>query len=157
MESNRHSVIFLPQFYPELNKIEKVWAQAKRSTKVYYKYKLLSLWKKIILGLQLECLCWKRSKLSWKSTTLQVFVPWRTCSRSELENNVAKNKKAVKSHQKIGVSAHSLKVGHTYQVFIRESVTSWCSPTYHHISKKPCWKKQRSSRYTGPMVRIDHT
>lgn len=42
MESKGHKVIFLPKYHPELNPIERVWAQSKRFTKAYCKYNLPS-------------------------------------------------------------------------------------------------------------------
>ena len=37
-----HTPAFFPKFYPELNPIERVWAQLKRYTKVHYKYTIQS-------------------------------------------------------------------------------------------------------------------
>ena len=37
LESRGHTAIFLPKFHPELNPIERVWAQSKRYTKAYCK------------------------------------------------------------------------------------------------------------------------
>ena len=42
-----HIVYMLPKFHPELNPIERVWAQAKRYTRAYCKYSLPSLRKNI--------------------------------------------------------------------------------------------------------------
>ena len=41
---------FLPKFHPELNPIERVWAQLKRFTRAYCKYSLPSLRKNIVLA-----------------------------------------------------------------------------------------------------------
>ena len=45
-----HICIFLPKFHPELNPIERVWAQLKRFTKGHCKYTLPSLRKNIPLA-----------------------------------------------------------------------------------------------------------
>ena len=42
-----HIPIFLPKFHPELNPIERVWAQLKRYTKAHCKYSIQSLRKNI--------------------------------------------------------------------------------------------------------------
>ena len=51
-EDRKHITYFLPKYHPELNLIERVWAQAKRYTKAYCKYSLPSLCKSIPLALQ---------------------------------------------------------------------------------------------------------
>ena len=51
-EDRKHITYFLPKYHPELNPIERVWAQAKRYTKAYCKYSLPSLRKNIPLALQ---------------------------------------------------------------------------------------------------------
>ena len=45
-----HICVFLPKFHPELNPIERVWAQLKRYTKGHCKYTLPSLRKNIPLS-----------------------------------------------------------------------------------------------------------
>ena len=45
-----HVPCFLPKFHPELNPIERVWAQLKRFTKAHCKYSIQSLRKKIPLA-----------------------------------------------------------------------------------------------------------
>ena len=45
-----HIPCFLPKFYPELNPIERVWAQLKHYTKAHCKYSLPSLCKNIPLA-----------------------------------------------------------------------------------------------------------
>ena len=42
-----HIAVFLPKFHPELNPIERVWAQLKRFTKAHCKYSIQSLRKNI--------------------------------------------------------------------------------------------------------------
>ena len=45
-----HVPCFLPKFHPELNPIERVWAQLKRFTKAHCKYSIQSLRKNIPLA-----------------------------------------------------------------------------------------------------------
>ena len=45
--SEGHIPVFLPKFHPELNPIERVWAQLKHYTKAYCKYTLVSQCKNI--------------------------------------------------------------------------------------------------------------
>ena len=103
LESKGHTVIFLPKFHPELNPIERVWAQAKQYTKAYCKYNLPSLRKNIPLGLQSVTLehiqNFHRKVRHYMFSYLEGNV-----AGAELEKNVAKYKKAVKSHQRIGVN-----------------------------------------------------
>ena len=103
LESKRHTVIFLPKFHPELNPIERVQAQAKRYTKAYCKYNLPSLRKNIPLGLQSVTLeniqNFHRKVRHYMFSYLEGHV-----AGAELEKNVAKYKKAVKSHRRIGVN-----------------------------------------------------
>ena len=46
-----HTALFFPKFHPEINPIERVWAQSKRYTKAYCKYTLPSLRSTVPLGL----------------------------------------------------------------------------------------------------------
>ena len=43
VEEKKHIVYFLPKFHPELNPIERVWAQSKKYTRAHCKYNLPSL------------------------------------------------------------------------------------------------------------------
>ena len=43
VEEHSHIVYFLPKYHCELNPIERVWAQAKRFSKAYCKYSIVSL------------------------------------------------------------------------------------------------------------------
>ena len=103
LESKGHTVIFLPKFHPELNPIERVWAQAKRYTKAYCKYNLPSLRKNIPLGLQSVTLE-NIQNFHWKVRHYMFSYLEGHVAGAELEKNVAKYKKAVKSHQRIGVN-----------------------------------------------------
>ena len=49
MEEKGHIVYLLPKYHCELNRIESVWAQAKRYTRAYCNYSIQSLRKNIIL------------------------------------------------------------------------------------------------------------
>lgn len=51
LENKGHMALFLPKFHPEMNPIERVWAQSKRYTKAFCNYTLPSLRKTIPLGL----------------------------------------------------------------------------------------------------------
>ena len=50
LRTNGHIAVFLPKFHPELNPIERVWAQLKRFTKAHCKYSNGSLRKNIPLA-----------------------------------------------------------------------------------------------------------
>ena len=52
VEEKGHLVYMLPKFHCELNPIERVWAQAKRFTKAYCKYSIVSLRSMIIPALE---------------------------------------------------------------------------------------------------------
>ena len=92
-------MIFLPKFHS----IERVWAQAKRYTKAYCKYNLLSLRKNIPLGLQSvstdNIQNYHRKVQHYMFSYLEGHV-----AGAELEKNIATYKKVVKSHQRIGVN-----------------------------------------------------
>ena len=51
LEQKGHATLFLPKFHPELNPIERVWAQSKVYTKAPCKYTFPSLWLTIPIGL----------------------------------------------------------------------------------------------------------
>jgi transposase len=51
-EEKGHIVYLLPKYHCELNRIERVWAQAKRYSKAYCKYKLLSLHTTVVPALE---------------------------------------------------------------------------------------------------------
>lgn len=51
LQNKGHMALFLPKFYPELNPIEHMWAQANQFTKAYCKYTLPSLRSTIPSGL----------------------------------------------------------------------------------------------------------
>ena len=51
LEQKGHTALFLPKFHPELNPIERVWAQSKVYTKAQCKYTFPSLRLTILIGL----------------------------------------------------------------------------------------------------------
>ena len=103
LDSKGHTTIFLPKFHPELNPIERVWAQSKRYTKAYCKYNLQSLRKNIPLGLQSvsaeNIANYHRKVRHYMISYLEGHV-----AGAKLEQNVAKYKIAVKSHRRIGIN-----------------------------------------------------
>ena len=103
LELKGHTTIILPKFHPELNPIERVWPQRKRYTKAYCKYNLPSLRKNIPLGLQSvsaeNIANFHRMVRHYMMSYLEGHI-----ARSKLEQNVAKYKKAVKSHRMIGIN-----------------------------------------------------
>ena len=98
-----HVPCFLPKFHPELNPIERVWAQLKRYTKAHCKYSLLSLRKNIphtydtvtLENIQNHF----RKVWHYMFCYLEGLTPG-----TELDKVLKKYKKAVKSHRKIGVN-----------------------------------------------------
>lgn len=103
LESRGHVALHLPKFHPELNPIERVWAQSKQYTKAYCKYTLPSLCATIPHGLDLV-----------KLDNIQNFH--RKCRHymfayfeghvagSQLEEQVRKYKTAIKSYRRIGIN-----------------------------------------------------
>ena len=51
LEEKGYRAIFLPKFHPELNLIERVWAQAKQYTKAHCKYNIIYLRRNVNPGL----------------------------------------------------------------------------------------------------------
>ena len=97
LQQQGHVAFFLPKFHPEMNPIERVWAQAKRYTKAYCKYTLPSLRQTIPKGLD--------------SVTLDNIKNFHRKSRDYMfayfEGHVAGNKletqiKQYKSHRRVG-------------------------------------------------------
>ena len=100
---NGHIPCFLPKFHPELNPIERVWAQLKRFTKVHCKYSLPSLLKNIPLAYDLvtvKNICNHFRKVKYYMFCyLEGLTPGK-----ELDQTLKKYKVAVKSHRRIGVN-----------------------------------------------------
>lgn len=98
-----HIPIFLPKYHPELNPIERVWAQLKRYTKGHCKYTLPSLRKNIPLAydsVTLENIQNHFRKVRhFMFGYLEGLAPGK-----ELDEALKKYKIAVKSHRRIGIN-----------------------------------------------------
>ena len=71
VEEHSHLAYFLPKYHCELNPIERVWAQAKRYSKAYCKYSIVSLKKKRGPSFGI-CFTRQHSKALQKSSALYV-------------------------------------------------------------------------------------
>ena len=101
LRSKGHEAFFLPKFHPELNPIERVWAQSKQYTKAYCKYTLPSLRKTIPDGLlntvsQENIKNFHRKARDYMFAYLEGHV-----AGSSLEQKV----KLYKSHRKVGANS----------------------------------------------------
>ena len=98
-----HIPIFLPKFHPELNPIERVWAQLKRYTKGHCKYTLPSLRKNIPLAydsVTLENIQNHFRKVRhFMFGYLEGLAPGK-----ELDQALQKYKITAKSHRRIGIN-----------------------------------------------------
>ena len=98
-----HICVFLPKFHPELNPIERVWAQLKRFTKGHCKYTLPSLRKNIPLAYDTVSLDniqnHFRKVKHFMFGYLEGLKPG-----TELDEALKKYKVAAKSHRRIGVN-----------------------------------------------------
>ena len=96
-----HIPAFLPKFHPELNPIERVWAQLKRYTKAHCKYTIRSLRKKVpdsYYSVTLENIQNHFRKVRYYMFAyLEGLKPGQ-----ELDNILKIYKVAVKSHRRIG-------------------------------------------------------
>jgi len=96
-----HIPVFLPKFHPELNPIERVWAQLKRYTKAHCKYTLPSLRRNIpdaYDSVTLENIQNHFRKVRhFMYCYLEGLIPGQ-----ELDSTLKKFKIAAKSHRKIG-------------------------------------------------------
>ena len=103
LESRGHTALFLPKFPPEINPIERVWAQSNRSTKAYCKYTLPSLRNTIPLGL--DSVTVENIQNFHRKCRHYVYAYMEGhVAGGALENQVKKYKTAVKSHRCIGVN-----------------------------------------------------
>ena len=101
-EEKKHNVYMLPKYmyHCELNPIERVWAQAKRYSKAYCKYSIVSLRKTITPALEsvtLESMQKHFRKVRHYMFAYLEGIP----GGSELEELVKKYKKEIKSHRRI--------------------------------------------------------
>ena len=71
-----HICVFLPKFHPELNPIERVWAQLKRYTKGHCKYTLPSLRKNIPLSFDTVSLEKIKNHLSACMYPINISLVW---------------------------------------------------------------------------------
>ena len=97
-----HIPTFLPKFHPELNPIERVWAQMKRYTRAHCNYSIQSLRVNIpnsyesITNENIQNHC--RKVRHYMFGYLEGLVPGK-----ELDEKLKKYKTAVKSHRRIGI------------------------------------------------------
>ena len=99
-EEKRHIVYFLPKFHPELNPIERVWAQSKKYTRAHCNYSLPSLRKNIgpaLDSIPLESIQKHFCKVRHYMYAYLEGLP----GGLELEQLVKNYKKEVKSHRRI--------------------------------------------------------
>ena len=87
-----HIPYFLQKFHPQLNPIERVWAQLKRFTKVHCKYSFPSLRKNIPLAYD------SVTVENIHSSSLHVLLLECVTPGKELDQALLKYKPAVKSH-----------------------------------------------------------
>ena len=96
-----HIPTFLPKFHPELNPIERVWAQMKRYTRAHCNYSMPSL-KKNVPG-SYDSITPENIANHFRKVTYFMFgyleglIPGQ-----ELDERLKKYKTAAKSHRKIG-------------------------------------------------------
>ncbi len=99
-EEKGHIVYMLPKFHCELNPIERVWAQAKRYTKAYCKYSIVSLRKTVIPAL--ESVLHDSVKKHFMKVRHYMFAYLEGLpGGTELEKLVKQYKKSIKSHRRI--------------------------------------------------------
>ena len=100
---NGHIPCFLPKFHPELNPIERVWAQLKRFTKAHCKYTLPSLQKNIPLSYDSVSLDNIQNHFRKVRHYMFCYLEGLTPGK-ELDQVLKKYKLAVKSHRRIGLN-----------------------------------------------------
>ena len=100
LEERGHVALFLPKFHPELNPIERVWAQSKVYTKAHCKYTFPSLRNTIPIGLDTVTLeniqKYHRKARDYMFAYFQGFV-----AGPKLEEQV----KLYKSHRRVGTNS----------------------------------------------------
>lgn len=98
-----HIPVFLPKFHPELNPIERVWAQMKRYTRAHCNYSIQSLRRNIpdaFNSITEENIANHFRKVQhYMFGYLEGLIPGR-----ELDNKLKKYKKAIQSHRRIGAN-----------------------------------------------------
>ena len=98
-----HIPCFLPKFHPELNPIERVWAQLKRFTKAHCKYSIQSLRKNIPLAYDAVTL--ENIQNHFRKVRHYMFCYLEGFTQGqELDQALLKYKTAVKSHRRISIN-----------------------------------------------------
>ena len=98
-----HVPCFLPKFHPELNPIERVWAQLKRFTKAHCKYSLPSLVK--IIPLAYDSVTTENIRNHFRKVRHYMFCYLEGLTPGqELDQALVKYKTAVKSHRRISIN-----------------------------------------------------
>ncbi len=98
-----HIPCFLPKFHPELNPIERVWAQLKRFTKGHCKYTFPSLRKNIPLAY--DSVSVENIQNHFRKVRHYMFCYLEGLTPGkELDKRLKKYKTAVKSHRRIGMN-----------------------------------------------------
>ena len=92
--------MFLPKFHPELNPIERVWAQLKRFTKAHCKYSLPSLGKNIPLAY--DSVTIDNTRNHFRKVRHYMFGYLE--GLINLDQALVKYKTAVKSYRRIGIN-----------------------------------------------------
>lgn len=98
-----HIPCFLPKFHPELNPIERVWAQLKRFTKAHCNYTLPSLRKNIPQAYDTVSLENVQNHFRKVRHYMFCYLEGLTPGK-DLDNALKKYKLAVKSHRRIGLN-----------------------------------------------------
>ena len=99
-EEKHHIVYMLPKFHPELNPIERVWAQAKRYTKAYCNYTLPGL--RANIHPALDSVPLESIQKHFRKVRHYMFAYLEGVETgSQLENTVKQYKKAIKAHRRI--------------------------------------------------------
>ena len=100
LEEKKHIVYLLPKFHPELNPIERVWAQAKRCAKAYCKCNIQSLRKTIVPAL--ESVSLESIQKHFRKVRHYMFAYLEgIAGGSELEELVKKYKTEIQAHRRI--------------------------------------------------------
>ena len=99
LEQKGHAALFFPKFHPELNPIERIWAQSKVYTKAHCKYTFPSLQLTIPIGLDTVTVdnikSYHRKARDYMFAYFQGFV-----AGPKLEDQV----KLYKSHRRVRVN-----------------------------------------------------
>ena len=100
LEQKGHKAYFLPKLHPELNAIERVWAQPKHYTKAYRKYTIVSLRKNVNPGLESVTLQNIQNFHRKAKDYMFAYFEGHGAGR-QLEDKV----KLYKSHRRVGTNA----------------------------------------------------